>query len=239
MKPRPLAFGIDLRLAVGLFMKRTPSAELLDSDAGTAAEVAASLADLGRINRWFGGTGTTLRMVEEVARSTRKTSLSLLEVAAGSGEVAATSRQRLEERGIHVEVTLLDRSRAHVGNGGRSVVGDALALPFGDNSFDLVSCCLFAHHLSPPQLACFANDALRVCRRALLINDLIRHRLHLALVYAGSPMFSRLTRHDAPASVRQAYTVAEMMDILAETAATRVEIGRQYLFRMAAIAWKV
>jgi len=235
-----LRLGIVLRPAVGLFMKRTPSAELLDSDAGTPAEVAASLADLWRINRWFGGTGTTLRMVEEVARSTGKTSLSLLEVAAGSGEVPATSRQRLAERGVHVEVTLLDRSRAHVGNGGRSVVGDALALPFGDNSFDLVSCCLFAHHLSPPQLACFANDALRVCRRALLINDLIRHPLHLALVYAGSPLYrSRLTRHDAPASVRQAYTVAEMMDILAETAATQVEIGRHYLFRMGAIAWKV
>jgi ubiquinone/menaquinone biosynthesis C-methylase UbiE len=221
-------------------MKRTPSMELLDSDAGTPAEVAASLADLWRINRWFGGVGTTVRMIDEVARRTGSTALSWLEVAAGAGDVPRTSRTRLSQRGVQVEITLLDRSAAHVGNDGHAVVGDALALPFGEGSFDLVSCCLFTHHLSPAHLAQFANEGLRVCRRALLINDLIRHPLHLAMVYAGSPLYrSRLTRHDAPASVRQAYTVAEMMDILGQTEATRVEIVRHYLFRMGAIAWKI
>ena len=29
------------------------------------------------------------------------------------------------------------------------VAGDALSLPFRDESFDLLSCNLFAHHLSP------------------------------------------------------------------------------------------
>jgi len=32
---------------------------------------------------------------------------------------------------------------------------------------------LFAHHLDPPQLLHFVRDALRVSRRAVLINDLI------------------------------------------------------------------
>lgn len=213
--------------------------ELLDSDAGTPAEVAASLADLWWINRWFGGIGTTVRMIDEVARRTGSTALSLLEVAAGAGDVPRTSRTRLSQRGVQVEVTLLDRSAAHVGNAGRSVVGDALTLPFREGSFDLVSCCLFTHHLSPAHLAQFANEGLRVCRRALLINDLIRHPLHLVMVYAGLALYrSRLTRHDAPASVRQAYTVAEMAGILGQTEATRVEIVRHYLFRMGAIAWK-
>ena len=55
------------------------------------------------------------------------------------------------------------------------------------------------------------NEGLRVCRVAVLINDLVRDGLHLSLVYAGLPLYrSRLTRHDAPASVRQAYTPAEM-----------------------------
>jgi hypothetical protein len=49
---------------------------------------------------------------------------------------------------------------------------------------------------------------------------------------------SRLTRHDAPASVRQAYTVDEMQSLLAQTSAARVEIHRHYLFRMGVVAWK-
>ena len=68
-------------------MKRVPTAEMLDSDSGTPAEVAASLADLRRINRWFGGVATTENMVARVARETKQSSLSLLEVAAGSGYV--------------------------------------------------------------------------------------------------------------------------------------------------------
>jgi len=39
-------------------------------------------------------------------------------------------------------------------------------------------------------------------------------------------------------SVRQAYTPREMAEILDQTAAVRIEIGRYYLFRMGVIVWK-
>jgi len=221
-------------------MKRIPSSELLDSDAGTPDEIQASLADLRRVNRWFGGTRTTRRMVEYVAKTTKASSLSLLEVAAGSGDVAYATRDSLAGRGIRVDVTLLDRNASHVGNGGRSIVGDALALPFRDSSFDMVSCGLFAHHLSPEHVVQFVNQGLRVCRTAVLINDLIRHPIHLALIRAGTPLYrSRLTRHDAPASVRQAYTSEEMIELLRKTRTARIYIETYYLFRMGVIAWKI
>ena len=38
-------------------MKRVAIAELLDTDCWHAGEVASSLGDLRRINRWFGGVG--------------------------------------------------------------------------------------------------------------------------------------------------------------------------------------
>jgi hypothetical protein len=58
-------------------------------------------------------------------------------------------------------------------------------------------------------------------------------------VYAGYPLYrSRLTRHDGPASVRQAYTAEEMRNMLAESRAARVEVSLHYLFRMGVIAWK-
>ena len=221
-------------------MKRVVTAELLDTDSGTPAEVAASLGDLRRINRWFGGVSTTEDLIARVARVTKRSSLSLLEVASGSGYVLETASYRLQHRGLQLQVTLLDRAPSHLHNGNRAVVGDALALPFQDASFDVLSCNLFAHHLSPPELVRFVDEALRVCRVAVLINDLVRHPLHMALVYAGLPLYrSRLTRHDAPASVRQAYTPEEMKSLLAQSEAARVEIHRHYLFRMGVIAWKL
>jgi hypothetical protein len=82
-------------------------------------------------------------------------------------------------------------------------------------------------------------EALRVCRVAVLINDIVRHPLHLALVYAGLPLFrSRITRHDGPVSVHRAYTPQEMRTLLAQSSAERTELYRHHLFRMGVTAWK-
>jgi Methyltransferase domain len=225
-------------------MRRVAGPELLDTDSGTPEEVDASLGDLWRVNRWFGGVATTQAMVERVARRVDAKAFSWLEVAAGSGDVPRKVRERLREQGTEISLTLSDRTLSHLqpqgsSNGAKLVAVDALALPFPDGSFDLVSSGLFAHHLSPEQLIRFVDESLRVCRTAVLINDLVRHPLHLALVYAGMPLYrSRLTRHDAPASVRQAYTPDEMREALGRSKAARVEILRHYLFRMGVIVWK-
>lgn len=220
-------------------MKRVPTAELLDSDAGTTAEIEGSLQDLRFVNRWFGGVSAHQAMVEKVARASRVTRLSLLEVASGSSQVPELVAANLRQRDIALNITLLDRSPSHLTLNTRSLAGDARALPLADDSFDIVSCSLFVHHLNPSELFEFVSEGLRVCRRAVLINDLVRSPLHLLLVYAGMPLYrSRLTRHDAPASVRQAYTPEEMRGILARTPAKRIEITRHYLYRMGVIAWK-
>ena len=231
-------------------MKQVDIAELLDTDSGTPQEIADSLLDLQGINLRFGGISTMHSMVERVSRKTRVNTFTLLEVAAGAGYVPEATRQRLEAEGIHLQLTLLDRAQSHLppknshetvlGKTLRPlVVGDALALPFQDASFDLVDCSLFAHHLLPEDLVKFVNEGLRVCRIAVLINDIVRSRLHLSLVYAAAPLFrSRITRHDAPASVRRAYTRKEMSLLLAKTRATSIEVKRHYLFRMGVIAWK-
>jgi hypothetical protein len=219
-------------------MKRIVRAELLDTDAGTPAEIERSLADLRLVNRWFGGVATTTALLKGVAKGTGSADLTLLEVAAGSGYVPDSTRQRLEGCGINLKMTLLDRRITHLPGSGARVAGDALALPFRDQSFDVVTCGLFAHHLEPDTLVAFINEGLRVARVALLINDLIRHPVHLGLVYASLPLHGRLSRHDGPASVRRAYTIREMTDMLRHTSAARVEITRHFLFRMGVIAWR-
>lgn len=170
----------------------------------------------------------------------------MLEVAAGFGDVPRAAAQQLARQGIAIEITLSDRMPSHLlngsgnGNGNRSAVADALALPFPDGAFDLVSCSLFAHHLEPAELARFAGEALRVSRIAVLINDLVRHPLHLALVYAGFPLLrSYVSRFDGVASVRRAYVPEEMKQVLADSAHSprRIEITHHFLFRMGVILW--
>jgi ubiquinone/menaquinone biosynthesis C-methylase UbiE len=222
-------------------MKRRPTPELLDRDAGTAEEVQASLRDLESFNRRLGGITTTRELICAVAGQTRKTTFSMLEVAAGNGLVPSVAADRLRPSGITLQTTLLDRARTHLPPDGGSpkVVAEALKLPFADFSFDLVSSTLFLHHLSPEEVVEFARESLRVSRIAMLVNDLIRHWLHLALAYAGLPLYrSRVTRHDAPASVKQAYTPGEMRELLLQGGASKVTGRTFYLFRMGLVAWK-
>jgi 2-polyprenyl-3-methyl-5-hydroxy-6-metoxy-1,4-benzoquinol methylase len=221
-------------------MRRKVIPELLDEDLGTPEEIASSLEDLRIINQRFGGTTTTVDLLRRVAAQTGLHELSLLEVAAGAGDMAIAVRSQLANNDLALAVVLLDRMESHLnGRQAQSICGEAARLPFRDRTFDVVSCSLFVHHLEPDEVRQFVSEGLRVARRAVLINDLIRSWLHLALVYAGLPSFrSRITRHDAPASVRRAYTIEEMRRLLCDLPATKLEISKHHLYRMGVLVWK-
>jgi len=221
-------------------MLRQNSEEILDSEECPALETQKSLRDLCRVNRWFGGVGTTRKLIYRVACAKGLKRMTLLEVAAGFGEVPRIAGRQLVRRGITLDITDLDRVPTHLRPQHRALVADALALPFRDDSFDVVSCSLFAHHLQPDQLRQFAGEALRVSRYAFIINDLIRHPLHLALVYAGFPLMrSYVSRVDGVASVKRAYTPDEVRQIVTDQPqASKIDVSTHYLFRMGIILWK-
>lgn len=220
-------------------MKRVVVPELLDSDQGTREEVEGSLNDLRMFNRRFGGIHTTAEVLRRIAAERGLKKITWLDVAGSTGDVATLAGRSLSNYKINSETVVLDRSASHMNGTHASVCGDAMMLPFADNSFDAVGCSLFAHHLEREEIKAFAREGLRVARHAFFIHDLIRHPLHLALAYAGFPLYrSRITRHDAPASVRRAYTVQEMRDMLQTSGAADLQIETYFLFRMGVIAWK-
>lgn len=221
-------------------MKRVVVPELLDSDAGTAEEIAAGLADLRTINRRFGGHSTTISMLRRVASRKGLRELRVLDVAGASGDTMREAATTLAEEGVRVEATLLDINPSHLQARGdvSAVVGDATRIPLADESVEVVSCALFMHHLEPPEIARFLSEAVRVARHAVVINDLKRSYLHLLFVKVGVGFFgSRLTKHDGPVSVWRSYTKGEMLDMIREVHQGEVEIGDHYLFRLGAILW--
>jgi ubiquinone/menaquinone biosynthesis C-methylase UbiE len=221
-------------------MKRVVVEELLDSDAGTPAEVAGSLKDLRMFNSVFGGVHTMASLLRRVAQKRGLKQISWVDVAGSEGYVATRTQRSLACSGISSQPLILDRAPTHLGNTHPAVCGDALALPFRDNSFDAVGCSLFMHHLAPDEIVRFVLEGLRVARHAFLVHDLQRHPMHLALSYLGMPLYrSRITRHDAVASINRAYTVEEVRRILSGVAsAENIEIRKFFLFRMGVIVWK-
>jgi ubiquinone/menaquinone biosynthesis C-methylase UbiE len=218
-------------------MKRTSTPEYLGENAQfSTAEVQASLADLRMFNRWFGGTRVMRKLMQRTARVSASSELRWLDVAAASGDIVKTLTHSFAADGIALLPVVFDRARDHLPAGLTGVQGDALALPFADESFDIVSTSLLIHDLEPPEIRKFMREALRVARVGVLINELRRSWIHLGLVYAGMPLFSRITRHDAPASVKKAYTAAEMRETVSD--GHRYELRKFYLCRMGVIVWK-
>src|ERR1051326_360070 len=187
-------------------------------------------------NRWFGGTRVARKLMRHIARKTGSHSLSWLDVAGASGDIAMSLTRSFDHDGIKLQTVLLDRALDHLPGSLVAVQGDALALPFADDSFDVVGTCLLVHDLEPAEVHKFMREALRVARVAVLVNELGRSWMHLGLVYDGIPLYSRITRHDAPASVKKAYTIREMREMIGD--AQPVEIHKFYLCRMGIIVWK-
>ena len=223
-------------------MQRVVTPELLDEDLGTPEEIRDTLRDLRGFNENFGGFRSIACLLKKVTSRNRLQSLSFLDVAGGTGDVAESARLTLGKEGLVVKATVLDRAVSHMRNGAglEKVAGDALELPFRSESFDVVGCNLFCHHLEPAEVVRFFNEALRVAKCAVIVSDLRRNLFHWFVAYAGRITYrSRLTRNDAPASVRRAYTPAEISALAKKTSAASFEIYQHYFQRLGLILWKV
>jgi SAM-dependent methyltransferase len=107
------------------------------------------------------------------------------------------------------------------------VQGDALAPPFRSGSFDFILASQLLHHFSDDQIVALLRNWARLARRAIIVSDLLRH----PLAYHGIRLLTRgftrnrMTRVDAPLSVRRACTLAEWSELIrrADIGAFRVE----------------
>ncbi len=68
-------------------MRRVVVPELLDMGTASADDVRKSLDDLQFINRWFGGTRTSISLLDRVATRERRP-LSLLDVGSATGDIS-------------------------------------------------------------------------------------------------------------------------------------------------------
>jgi len=230
-----------------LVMRRVAKRELLDDDSASPREVASALRSLRWVNRLFGGDRMHVWLLTRAAEKSGKRDLHILEVACGHATGLQRAAVRLLPSAPGLKLTLLERNASHFPPPSqwdwrlpapKTLVADALEVPLPDNSVDIVSCCLFLHHLSAAEPGKFLREALRLARVAVVINDLERTRTHFLLAKCFSLVDpSRLSRHDGPASVRQAYTAGELYDLRRKTGC-RYEIQRGYLFRLGAILWK-
>jgi ubiquinone/menaquinone biosynthesis C-methylase UbiE len=217
---------------------RVDEPELLDEHDAPRADVERSLLDLRRINRWLGGIRTYRKLLARVAPD-RKAPLRLVDLGAGTADCLASLGDYEQLTPIAVDFNIVHLAQAR-GARLHRVVADATRLPLRDDSVDVITSAHFFHHFTPAENAAILGDALRAARRAVVVNDTERHRLPLAfvLLLGALRLVGRITRYDAPASVRRAYTPAEARAVGEKTAARKVETTTIVPFRFGLLLWK-
>jgi len=199
----------------------------------------ASLRDIDRLNAWFGGYALTLRALDGIPHRR------IIDVGGGRGDFARRLIARARRRGRPVHVVVVDRDPDLLAIAGRdapadlSVVrADAGALPFRARSADAVTMSLTLHHLEPEAAAASLRAMRAVARRAVIVNDLLRSRLSLAVVWTATRLFRAhpISRHDGPLSVRRSYSPEELRALCARAGLPAPRVRRHpWLCRLLAV----
>ncbi len=198
--------------------------ELLDRPV-SATERAASLADIDRLNAWFGGYTLTLREIRRVAARAPARRLIVLDVGGGHAAFAA----RLVRWARRTGTLALARRICDAYPEIALVRADATALPFARGAADVVAASLTLHHLEPDAAVAALREMAAAARGAVVVNDLLRTRLALTLVWLATRLLRchPISRHDGPLSVRRAYSGAELRALAARAGIRRLDV-REY-----------
>jgi SAM-dependent methyltransferase len=217
--------------------RRRRGVEFLDEPGVADGDRLASMRDVERSNRLFGGTNTVAAAFARVLPRLPREAM-LLDVGCGMGDVAVALRERAAHAdvaltciGTDISALLLQAASDRIA---ARVNANAMRLPFRDGSVDVVVCSQLLHHFEHDDAVRLVAELDRVARRAVIVADLRRSWLAVAgfWISALALRWHPITRHDGATSVLRGFIASELGELV--QAAT----GRSALIRSSAF-WRV
>lgn len=222
--------------------------ELMDQAELTAEAHRRALAGLARLNWWSAASRPYRQAVRRVTRAASR-AVTVLDVACGGGDVPISLAVWACRAGIELDVAACDRSHRAVGWARESaesagvdlhtfvhdIVREDLA-----TQYDVVTCSLFLHHLSPGSARQVVARLAQAARRVLIVCDLRRSSAGLALAAAASRLLTRspVVHTDALLSARAAFTADEAVRLAGEAGLDGASVRRCWPQRFVLVWWR-
>ncbi len=203
-----------------------------------------ALDGLARLNRFSAAPRPLWLHLAPLAARRRDRPLQVLDLACGDASVVAPLARRAISEQIDIQWTAcdisavaLDLARARAEASGVAIEfieADAVHHQFDRDRFDVVMCSLFLHHLDERDALQLLQNARRTARELVLVSDLERSPLNLALIAAASRALTRspVVHVDAVRSARAAFTREELAQLLASAGLRDVRVVSAFPCRM-------
>ena len=218
----------------------------MDDPDVSGAALEQALMNLRQINTLLGGYRASATVLDPLLRS--ESSLRVLDVGSGTGDYPARFVQRGQRLGTPVGAVGVDLNPITVGRGRawlddtlpsplrsrvRLDLGDALDLPYEDNAFDVSHAALFLHHFHGNDAVQLLREMARVSRCGVVVNDLHRHPLAYAGIWALSRLLrmSPMVQHDGPISVLRGFQKGELVTLAYEAGLSPPTVRWHWAFR--------
>ena len=205
---------------------RSSAAERMDTDCTDAADYAACLRDLARVNTVTLARRPTLAWLDRAMRRRAPgEAISVYDVAYGHGDMLRAIARWARRRGRPIRLGGVDLNPDAAAAARAASPGLVLALESGDvldtvpdPAPDYIVSSLFTHHLTDAEVVAFLRWMERHARHGWFVNDLHRHPLpyHGFRLLARTMRWHRFVQHDGPVSIARAFRRAEWQGLLAE-----------------------
>lgn len=206
------------------------------------------LKNLRDINRYWGGLSAIRgELVPFLAALPSQREVRILDLATGSADhpIAITKLAQRMQRSATIlavdknpQILEIARERTDAFDNITIEKNDILALPYADQSFDVVIASLIIHHLSEGDAIRLLSEMKRLGRMLCIVNDLHRSwpAFGLAWIFAHISTRNPLSQNDAPVSVLRAFRAPELRAMAAEAGLANVTIKRSPFCRLLLVA---
>ncbi len=226
-----------------MFENRSGKLERIDTGDYTPEEYERFLREIRFINRFVGDVWALRKtLLREIEKTDLQTFI-VLDVGAGSGELLRTIAEfaRKQKRktnlfGLELNArsarAILEESKKF--DDIKAIRGDALNLPFADQSFDYTICSLFTHHFTDEKVVEILSEMARVSRRKIFVIDLHRHETAYRLykIFCTAFRISPLVREDGSLSILRSFVPQELEKLAEEADLTEISVTEHFPSRL-------
>ena len=220
--------------------------EIMDDFSVTDERLTVALRDIRVTNRLLGGYGPSHRAIR--ALLTGSGPHRILDLGSGSADYPAHLVQWADARGLDVRVDALEANAvtarharsylertlpSRLRNRVQVICADVFDYAPEAPAYDIAHAGLFLHHFPDAALVRLLSRMRTLCPNGLVINDLHRHPLAYASIWLLARLLptSPMYQHDAPLSVRRAFTQDELMHVVHRAGYASAQIRWHWAFR--------